>query len=195
MSKIIPPKKPQRGLAWLQDAIDEGRKSKNFHKGDRIVLVGVRGFYRDSMGVKGANDRRIFDDAFFWVDLETGFVASYNGNTDPNGVRKGKGTGSSKGMASLKPGVWRSKPGKHKGRKAFVQAVPFTVIRDGINGDYEDTGWFGINTHDASDTSTSSLGCQTTPGSQWVDFRETGYKLLDKAEQDEYPYILIERQG
>ena len=65
-----------------------------------VILVGIRGYYLDSMGAPGANDRRRYDDAHFlcWPDGIARFVA----NCDPNGARKGSGTGGNKGMASLK---------------------------------------------------------------------------------------------
>jgi hypothetical protein len=188
-----PRKRPQRGLNWLQDIIDDNARKI---KGD-VILIGIRGYYLDSMGVKGKNDRGIYDDALFWVNRRTGFLATYNANVDPSRYRKGHGKGSSKGMASLKNGVWLYKKGPHplrNGYPAFRQAAPVTVIRDG-SPDYEDSGFLGINLHKGGRTTTSSLGCQTLPPTQWEDFRATGYKLLADAKQSVFNYILVERQG
>jgi lysozyme len=194
---MIPKAKPQRDLNWLQPLIKYAKKQPNW-KNDKCILIGVRGYYRDTMGVKDKNDRRIYDDAAFWVDLETGVIASWNFNVDPNGYRKGKGFGRGKGMASLEPGLWRYKKGMHNGSKphmGFRQAAEVTVMRDG-RPDYPDTGMFGINIHSGHDSSTSSLGCQTAPASQFYDFRAYGYKLLSKYGQEKnFPYLLVELQG
>ena len=142
----------------------------------RAVVLAVRGYYLDSMGQRGVNDRRIYDDAHFvvWPDG----MASFQGNTDPNGFRKGHGTGKNKGMAMLAPGIHRYGPGKHKGRLAFRQCERFTVIRDG-DPPYRDLGHHGINWHDGGVRSTSSLGCQTNAPTVYRILRPLIYELLD----------------
>lgn len=183
--------KPKNGLDWLQSIITNAKLPSI----DAVILIGIRGYYRDSMGEKKKNDRGIYDDALFWLNLKTGFLASYNANTDPSAYRRGVGTGAKKGMASLKCGVWRYQKGTHKGYEAFTQAAKVTVTRDGIDGDYDHSGWFGINIHRGGTSGTSSLGCQTLPASQWQDFKDTGYQLLTKSGQKTFPYILVEKQG
>jgi len=132
---------------------------------DPVCLVGIRGYYRDSMGARGVNDVGMFDDAL--VVVSPNVHAAFNGNVDP--TRLGWNPKVRKPMAQLKPGVYRYKLGKHGLRtknpyKALVQAGPVTVLR----GEKEETGWFGINIHAAGRT-TSSEGCQTVPraGGQW----------------------------
>lgn len=159
-----------------------------------IILLGLRGYFRDSMGKPGKNDRGIYDDAAFWVELDSGRIHQYNFNTDPSAYKKGIGTGAQKGMAMLKPGCWDYQMGIHKGYQAFVQADEVVVIRDGTP-DYEDKGWFGINIHRGGVNSTSSLGCQTIPPAQWPDFKSTGYALLKAASQKTFKYLLMEQQG
>lgn len=168
-----------------------------------VVVVAIRGYYLDSMGVKGKNDRMIYDDAhaIIWPD---GY-STYQGNTDPNGYRKGKGTGSDKGMAMVKEGVHIYGTGLHKGTLAFRQCEPFTVIRDG-DPPYEHTGWHATNWHAGGNFSTSSLGCQTNPIEVFRDeIRPTLYRLLEKyknktAKNDRsetvrsFPYILISEE-
>lgn len=68
----------------------------------RLSVVGVRGYYRDTLGAVGRNDRAMYDDALFIVADEA--FAAFNANTDPSGYRNGRGTGAGKGMASLNPG-------------------------------------------------------------------------------------------
>jgi lysozyme len=135
---------------------------------DPVCLVGIRGYYRDTMGAKGVNDVGIFDDALILVSPNV--HAAFNGNVDP--TRLGWNPKARKPMAQLKPGVYRYRIGKHGIRSgnpytALVQAEPVTVYR----GDTEETGWFGINIHAAGRT-TSSEGCQTVPkaNGQWDAF-------------------------
>lgn len=140
-----------------------------------LLIVGVRGYYRDTMGAVGRNDRAMYDDALFVVGAD-GTFAAFNANTDPSGYRKGHGFGAAKGMASLNPGVWpvyrldmhrRGTKGQHE---ALCQrAGPVTVTRDGTPP-YEDTGDFGINIHRGGYGGTSSAGCQTIPPDQWPAF-------------------------
>lgn len=160
-----------------------------------VVLIGIRGYYQDSMGKPNMNDRRMYDDAAVWVTPKGHMT--FNFNTDPNGYRAGEGVGSKKGMASLKDGVWRYKMGTHYGsipHKAFRQAAPVMVMRDGKSGHYSDFGWFGINIHRGGKNSTSSLGCQTVPSDQWDSFKALGYAELKGHNQSEFPYILIDEK-
>lgn len=165
----------------------------------RVALVAIRGYYLDSMGTKGRNDRRIYDDAIF-VTSPRGLV-SYQANTDPNGYRAGHGTGTAKGMAMLKEGIHLFGTGLHKGQLAFRQCEPFTVLRDG-NPPYPHTGWHAINLHSGGRSSTSSLGCQTLPAATWPEFRRLVYAWLEefknpKRKNDRgelvrsFPYVLL----
>lgn len=157
-----------------------------------VVVLAIRGYYLDSMGKVGENDRGIYDDAVF-VCSPTMF-ASTNWNTDPSRYRAGKGKGSGKGMASLKCGVWDYKIGAHKGKSpAGNQADAVTVIRDGVDGNYEDTGWFGINLHWGG-KGTSSLGCQTAPPNQWPSFINPLVAELKRYKQKTFKYVLIDNK-
>jgi lysozyme len=166
----------------------------------KVAVVAIRGYYLDSMGVRGVNDRKIYDDAMFIVHPDG--IERFQSNTDPNGYRKGSGAGSKKGMAMLKPGIHRFGKGSHKGVQAFRQCERFTVIRDG-DPPYEDLGYHAINLHSGGYSSTSSLGCQTIPKSTWARFKATLYSLLDeyknpirKNDWDQrvrsFDYVLIE---
>lgn len=157
-----------------------------------VVLVGIRGYYRDTMGVPGKNDRGIYDDA---IILRSPTVhAAFNANTDPSVARKH--------VAVLKTGAWKYKIGTHGLNKpakqrytALVQAGDVTVIRD---QEGPDTGMFGINIHRGGYGTTSSLGCQTIFPDQWPAFialvqselkRATG---PDGSSQKIIPYLLVE---
>lgn len=177
-----PPSRPQLSRTNLEHLI-AGKLSADY----RVVLVGIRGYYQDSMGEKGKNDRGIYDDAIFVVAPD--YFTSYNGNTDPSVARKG--------ISVLKPGVHLYRKGKHKiaspnGYAAFRpanarEALP--VTRDGIG----DSEGIAINIHKGSYGSTSSEGCQTIYPDQWKEFQESVYKLMDQYKQTIIPYILIEQ--
>lgn len=143
-----------------------------------VAVFAIRGYYMNSMGKAGLNDRGIYDDAA-WIILHDRCIA-FNFNTDPTGYAHGR--------ATLVPGIWRFTPGKHhlsspppKGRPAFRQFGMFTVKRDGVG---ERTGNFGINLHDGGDENTSSEGCQTVPASQWKEFKGTIQKVLGVTDAD-----------
>jgi peptidoglycan hydrolase-like protein with peptidoglycan-binding domain len=174
-----------------------------FNMNEHLIVVAIRG-YKLSLGASGKNDRGIYDDAHF-IYTPTGLL-SFSGNTDPSSYRAGSGTGSGKGMASVKTGVWAFGRGTHKGRLAFRQTVPFTVIRDG-NPPYEDKGYFGINWHNGNLSTTSSAGCQTNRPEDYDTLRKFIYNELETLKnpkmntdwgEDEstvvgaFPYILID---
>ncbi len=157
---------------------------------DPVCLVGIRGYYRDSMGAKGKNDTGLFDDAIILVSPNAHIA--WNANVDP--TRLGWNPKVRKPMAQLKTGVYRYKVGKHGLRTgnpytALVQAGPVTVHR----GDKEETGWFGINIHAAGRT-TSSEGCQTIPraGGQWDSFIATVQSELKRNNAKTVSYVLTQ---
>lgn len=182
MAKILPPTRPQQPREWARALLDA-----NGGAGDMLALLAVRGYFRDSMGEKGKNDRGIYDDAMFLVSPNA--YVTWNANTDPSVTRPG--------IAVLKPGRWLYKKGKHKindpnGYAAFVQAAPVTVVRD-HQGD--DTGWFGMNIHKGGRNTTSSLGCQTIWPDQWESMRAVTYSEMDRAAAKVIPLIVVEGQG
>jgi hypothetical protein len=140
-------------------------------------------------GWDGKNDRGTYDDLLCCISPDTFETLPFN--VDASSFRKGSGVGSGKGMASLKPGTWLYQKGLHRGYEAFRQYEKVTVIRDGLKGNYEDTGWFGINIHRGGTNTTSSLGCQTTPNNLWDGFKKRNYAILSKLEQKVFPYTLV----
>lgn len=177
---IVPISTPKQGLSDTQKIIDK------FKVKDKVCIVGVRGYYKDTMGEKGINDRSIYDDAIFIVAPEC--YVSFNANCDPGAHKKG--------IATLKAGLWRYKLGIHGLSKpkilqytALVQAEKVTVDRDDEGQDY---GFFGINIHKGGMNSVSSLGCQTIYPPQWASFIETVKAQLKKHDQKTVPYILVE---
>ncbi len=185
---ILPKSKPQ----LTREAAEKILAANNLPL-DKCYLIGIRGYFLDSMGKTGVTDRGLYDSALIWISPST--YATFNGNTNPSRYRKGFGFKAEKGMASLMPGLWKYKTGIHYGKiphAAFRQAAEVAVERDGTEGQYKDVGFFGINIHKGGSNGTSSLGCQTLPPSQFDAFKGLGYGELKRYNQDTFTYILIE---
>lgn len=153
-----------------------------------VFLLGVRGYYRDSMGVPGKNDRGIYDDALFIHGPETS--AAFAANTDASVHRPG--------IATLRTGIHWYRPGKHGisrpggGYPAFRPATKneeLPVDRDGVP---DPRPGVAINIHRGGRTTTSSEGCQTLPPDTWDAFHALLTKEIKQAGMKTFPYILIE---
>jgi lysozyme len=157
-----------------------------------VFLMGLRGYYQDTMGKPGVNDRGIYDDAICIID-RGGILIPFNGNTDPSRFRQS--------IATLIPGVHMYRKGKHGitthtdgGYPAFRPATPdesLPVWRDGTVPHSVHKG-IAINIHKGGYGTTSSEGCQTIYPDQWLDFQQTAYELMDKYGQKTIPYILAD---
>lgn len=153
-----------------------------------VVLVGIRGYYKDTMGKPGQNDRGLYDDALFIVS-PTHF-SSWNGNTDPSVYRPG--------MASLVPGVHMYRKGNHGisrpggGYPAFRPATPgeqLPVTRDGV---LNPRPGVAINIHRGGKNTTSSEGCQTLPPQQWDAFYAALSGEMKRHSVKTFPYVLVD---
>jgi len=181
--KIVPPSRPAQ-----KRAVTENLLRKAGLQDPLVALVGIRGYYLDTMGEPAKNDRGIYDDAILLVSREAHIA--YNANCDPSAFRPG--------IANLKAGIWQYRLGIHglskpvsRQYEALVQAAAVTVSRDG-RGD--ETGWFGINIHRGSYNSTSSLGCQTIYPDQWQAFIATVKSEMKRAGVKVIPYLLVNGQ-
>lgn len=195
MATIIPPSKPRMGFSELKPKVEAAGLRLDQHA---LFVVGVRGYYANTMGVPG-NERGIYDDAIFLVSPS--HFSAYNANTDPARRRPGRGFGKDRGMARLQPGVWvvyrfdihGSKTDPHF---ALCQrGGDVLVMRDGYP-DYEHRGSFGINIHRGGRTRTSSIGCQTIPPSQWEGFINSAADQARRYhgsawKQTNIPYVLL----
>lgn len=151
------------------------------------ALLGIRGYYRDTMGVQGENDRGIYDDALFLVSPSA--FCPFNANVDPSREHPG--------VATLADGVWTYKVGIHglsrpaeRQYEALVQADAVTVHRSGGKDDH---GWFGINIHRGGNTTTSSEGCQTIAPDQWHDFMVCVKGSMKSCDVTRIVYVLMEQ--
>lgn len=184
------PNKPQIKKEFLEQII--------FNRGIDLtkypmLIIGIRGYFLNTLGKQGVNDRGIYDDAI--IIYTPSVYATFNGNVDPS-------VQFLKGRATLKRGFYLAhKFDVHGGKTYSYPAIcqrlaKVTVIRDGIG---EDTGMFGINIHKGGNTTTSSEGCQTLPPTQWDAFYQ-----LAKSEWMRYhgknwnkvvvPYLLLDNQ-
>jgi hypothetical protein len=180
MSDVVPSSRPQLSIVDARKLLAARGVTES------VVILAQRGYYRDSLGAKGKNDRGIFDDMI--AVLSPRVFRTFNGNTDPSAFG-GR-------LAVLQPGVWEFKLGTHHpGTPAaypcLVQADPVTVLRD--NG-IRETGEFYIHVHHAGFNTTTSEGCQTVYRPQWDEFFE-----LVKGEMAFYklasiPYVLTVRE-
>lgn len=181
---MIPPSTPKASIARITEAIRQAGIN------DPVVLVGVRGYYKDSMGKPGSNDRGIYDDALFI--LSGNHFTSWNANTDPSAHRQG--------IASLVPGVHRYRRGNHGisrpggGYPAFRPATKneeLPVVRDGV---VNPSPGIAINIHRGSRNGTSSEGCQTLPPQQWEAFYASLSGEMKRHGVTSFPYLLIEEK-
>ena len=150
---------------------------------DQVVLIGIRGYYLDSLGKRGENDRNVYDDAI--IVLSSRRFEAFRANTDPSIYRLG--------IATMKTGVYRYYKGKHKNRYWALRLVgeQVPVTRDGQDG--TKVG-IALNIHKGGNRTTGSEGCQTLMPSDWDDFIEIVYDEMAFCNQKTIPYILIDEK-
>jgi hypothetical protein len=178
---IVPKSKPQlkrdEALSYL---------SPYNLKDYQVILLGVRGYYKQTMGNPVKNDHGIYDDAIFIIGPD--MFMSFNANTDPSVLNKK--------LAILKPGLHMFCKGNHgisrpgggyPALRPATQGERLPVIRGGI----DDFG-IAINIHKGGYGQTSSEGCQTIYPAQWDDFIGNVYLLMSRHKQKKIPYVLVE---
>lgn len=197
MTKImLPPNRPNITRERVEEIITQHRVNRAVYP---LVIVGIRGYYEDTMGVKNRNDRGVYDDAIcLLTDRE---FAAFNANTDPS--RYGLNPKIGKGLAVLQAGVYYAyRFDTHGGSQPHAaicqRAGAVKVLRDGTPPTLETSASLGINIHRGSINSTSSEGCQTIPPPQWGDFyvlaeREARRLFGKHWKQQIIPYVLVEQ--
>jgi hypothetical protein len=194
MPNIIPPNKPRISYSRLMTILEPFNYPI---EPDKMFLVGVRGYYKESLGATPLNERGIYDDAMLLVSPYV--FATFNANTDPSIARPN--------IATLKPGFYQvhkfdmHRPAGGFHHEAICQrAGTVTVIRDG-NPPITDSGRFGINIHKGRVNTTSSEGCQTIYPTQWVAFYNLAKEQAIRTNPEVnfrdiiITYILIENNG
>lgn len=152
-----------------------------------VKILGIRGYFKKTMGNPETNDIGIYDDALFIVS--PGVFKSFNANTDPSRMLPD--------VAVLKPGgPYLYKIGMHNMQhpyEALRQYGNVTVIRNGkVEVTDSPANRFYIDIHKGGYGTTSSLGCQTIHPDQWMEFLNTVKQEIQKNNQTIIPYILIE---
>jgi len=187
MNTIVPPSRPRATREQvICAALEAWRKDGSTAPLPDFFLLGVRGYYQDTMGRAGVNDRGIYDDAIFVVSPDS--FAGFNANTDPSRYQAE--------VATLVPGIHWYHPGNHGqsrpggGYPAFRPATKneeLRVTRDGVR-----VPWPGvaINIHRGGENGTSSLGCQTIHPSQWDAFYHLALAEFKSTGLSSFPYIL-----
>lgn len=202
MTSLLPSARPEIGRHAAEQLLHKAGVDIS-----RPAILGRRGYYRDTMGVIGKNDRGLYDDALIVVTPTA--YATFNANTDPSRAYPG--------VAVLEAGLWLFKLGIHNASKdpaahphypALVQADEVIVRRDDTKefsagtrherygeclGGGRWRGWFGINNHRGGFTSTSSEGCQTVWPPQWEAYFELVKGEMKRYSQLCIPYLLTAR--
>lgn len=159
-----------------------------------LYCLGIRGYYTKSMGDPTKNDLGVYDDALFLIGKD--LFLSFNANTDPAKILRG--TGSSKGTATLVPGQYFCHTiDLHQRRYPALcqRAGKVSVWRYKADGSrWTDTGNFGINIHCGGTGNTNSEGCQTIHPYQWPEFMHTVVETITITGWGKtvVPYLLIE---
>lgn len=184
MSIIVPEKRPR---LTREEAVQLLARFQLEHY--PVKLLGIRGYYKKTMGNPLVNDRGIYDDAIFIVSPEA--YKPYNANTDPSVVRTG--------IAVLMVGkVYLYKIGQHgvstpHAYEALRQYGNVTVVRDrGREATDGPDHRFWIDIHKGGYHTTSSIGCQTIYPEQWLEFLQAVKAQLTLYHQEIIPYALLE---
>ena len=162
------------------------------HEPESFFIVGRRGYYRDTMGRIGVQERGIYDDAITVVSPRV--CESFNANVDPTASPLAR-----PGVAVLQPGRYLYTLGIHNISKArdrrypaLVQAAGVTIRRDGSEAQLRDQ-WIGLNIHRGGEHTTSSEGCQTIYKPQWDQFLALVRMEADAEGLKRFPYYVCDR--
>ncbi len=182
-SAIVPPSRPKIARARVEADIQQAGLGNQ-----KVVLVGYRGYYEDTMGKPDINDWGIYDDCIVLV-TPTAYYA-VNANTDPSRY--------SETVAQLVPGVHWYKKGRHgisrgAGYPALRPATKDEALSVRRGGESDDG--HNINIHRGGYNSTSSEGCQTVWPDQWDIFISLVYDQMDDYNVRKIPYLLMMATG
>lgn len=194
MDKIAPPNRPNFDRSWLfKQMFEKIPYLIKTLKGEELFLIGIRGYYLNTMGKKNENDFDLYDDAIALVSTRK--IWTFNCSMDPQVVKNH--------VAQLPDGVIWYKQGQHgisgdNPYDALRQAKPVRVRRyNDKTGEWflDDLGWPFTNIHKGGWTRTGSLGCITIYPSQWDEFINLVYKEMDALNKELIPCLIMETQG
>ena len=92
---------------------------------NKLIMLAMRGYYANTFGVKGKDDRRVYDDALFIISEN--YYKALQWNTNPSPTYK-------LGLAELIAGTYDVKKHLHKGKYRAFQIIEAKVKRDGKDG-------------------------------------------------------------
>jgi lysozyme len=213
MPLFIPKNRPQQDRDWVVCELNKflkKEKALDAWDGKELIIFGMEGYFLDSMGGKGKNDRSIVDDAIALISGD--FFAIFNANLDPNGYRPGHGHGGSKGMGSIHYGVHRKayQIGKHKSIYPALRQVGEIIVRRDADHNvpkkdlifidnqkyYLEVGSHqAMNHHPMGPSSTSSIGCQTLPIPQWPEYIGGIVRESKRLGQRQFTYVKARVRG
>lgn len=161
---VVPPRRPnisaEKAARYLRHA------GVSLDGPVRVVVLFVRGYYLDSYGAHGINDRNTYDGAAVVCLVGRGQVhdvTTFNANTDPSGQGMNRSVG--KPYPSICPGVWRYRFGLHRGRYLALKPSSYVeVVRDGRTSRERNAS---INIHAGGFDWTWSWGCLTVVKTQY----------------------------
>ena len=190
---IAPKSRPQRPRTQIEELLEEYGLPT-----DKVVLVGVRGYYKDSMGKPGKNDHDIYDDALFLRSPDR--FQSYNFNTDPS---RHYGTKLAKLIAGRVYKFYKGdhhigRPNAYKALRPYPEGVQWECTRDGVISlcSYTNIHEGGPDRPGDLHDFTGSMGCQTVPKGQFRpdpdDFQPLVYSQMTKYGQKTIDYLLVE---
>lgn len=174
---IIPPARPKRDTVLLTMAAER----LGFDLKNQAYLVFIRGYYLDSLGVRGQNDINCYDDAAFLLTPD-GFD-SWNANTDPSFVKK-----NGKSLAALVPQVITfypsmhkiGKPGAYQALRPYPEGIQLRCLRDGVPSLCSHTNCHMGGLNLGKSGVTWSEGCLTIPKPQYPDWKSRVWAAIDK---------------
>jgi lysozyme len=214
---IIPGNRPKQTREQTQKILENFRSNGVFTH--NLKILGVRGYFKSTMGDPNVNDISMYDDAIFVIS-DSGLFMSFNGNVDPSKAKQGVATLVAPQMVMYRVGIHgishlnlvkagdkaiydqmlktgqNPKPieGRYLPHWAFRQHGRVTITRQGSKIPVTDNAAspFYIDIHRGGNGTTSSLGCQTIYAPQWDEMFETTRKELQKLGQIDIPYCLID---
>lgn len=171
MTKILPKNRPKMTLEQFKE--DYKIKARE------NCVIWVRGYYRDTMGVPGQNDRGMYDDACFLYDAKKKIWRTFNANVDPDGTKNPYGA------PTVVPDEYTAhRWGMHKGRYlALVQRGLLRITRDKLPGRVLDSRSDGLNCHRGGANRVDSEGCFTIPPGQYDDFIATLERMIPSTDR------------